>query len=421
MKKIFILSLFSLYSIASFAQSFSVDSRSMSVPRYANQAAIITAIPSPTNGQMVYDNALNQYAYYNGTAWTNFPSASSGPSGPVLWAVNAANRIAANAGYPAGIQVDKITSQASNSSLANALINAEGGGTTFFKYGTTGGAWSISQEAVTGFTLGASSINWRYNDNANPQGTNHLFGYSANALNITGALNATGNGTIGGNLAVTGTSTINGKTIIGTSSATAAGMELRSSTSTDANPDIYFKGTNNVLRYGNNVDGTSIIQTTLSNNTPNTASLSWKHLSNAATPVATPMMSIDGEGDLTVSGFTKLGNITTATTAATANTVAVTRSQPAVKQLYLTGTTNTGTTSFITTDFPHGLDATKIISCEVLINALNNFLTPPQHTTLAGYSYSVYTSSSNVSITFPGTNSTALGGKSFKVLITYIP
>ena len=416
MKKILFTLAILIASLSGFSQSFSVDPRSMSVPRYADQAAIITAIPSPTEGQMVYNNTLDQYAYYNGTAWTNFPSASSS-SGPVLWAVNAANRIAANAGYPAGIQVDKITSQASNSSLANALINAEGGGTTFFKYGTTGGAWSISQEAVTGFTLGASSINWRYNDNANPQGTNHLFGYSANTFNVTGALNATGNGTVGGNLAVTGTGTIGGRTIIGSSTATTAGMEIRSSTATDANPDIYFKGTNNVLRYGNNADGTSIVQTSISNNTPNAASLSWKHLSNAATPVATPMMSIDGEGDLTVNGFTKLGGTAT--------------DVPAIKTKLLTGNI-AANSSGVTTTVAHGLNSGKIVDVKVLVSGLSfivvseNFVDLRSTGSISGYQFSTFTDGTNVYITRSSTNGANIGNgggltSTYRILITYIP
>ncbi|MDZ7933905.1 MAG: hypothetical protein U5M51_02825 [Emticicia sp.] len=77
MKKLFTLILLTI-SYIGFAQSFSADSKSMSVPRYANQTAINTAIPAPAEGMLVFNNALDQFAYYTGTAWTNFPSAGGG-------------------------------------------------------------------------------------------------------------------------------------------------------------------------------------------------------------------------------------------------------------------------------------------------------------------------------------------------------
>ena len=202
MKKTFITFAILIASLSGFSQSFSVDPRSMSVPRYANQAAITAAIPSPTEGQMVYNNTLDQFAYYNGTAWTNFPSASSS-SGPVLWAVNAAGLIAANQGYN-GIEVLNITAVGSHGTLARPLINADGGGTTFFRFGRPQGNWAISEEVVTTPNPSTSSVNWRYNDNASPQAATHLFGYSANTFNVTGALNATGAGTVGGDLTING-------------------------------------------------------------------------------------------------------------------------------------------------------------------------------------------------------------------------
>ena len=413
MKKILVLLLFSLCSIASFAQSFSVNPKSMSVPRYANQAAITAAIPSPTEGMMVYNNALDQLAYYNGTAWTNLPP--TGPAGS-LWTINAAGLIAANQGYN-GIEVLNITAVGSHGTLARPLINADGGGTTFFRFGRPQGNWAISEEVVTTFNQSTSSVNWRYNDNASPQAATHLFGYSANAFNVTGALNATGNGTVGGNLAVTGTGTIGGKTIVGSSTATTAGMEIRSSTGTDANPDIYFKGTNNVLRYGNNTDGTSIVQTSISNNTPSAASLSWKHLTNAATPAATPMMSIDGEGDLTVNGFTKLGGTAT--------------DVPAIKTKLLTGNI-AANSSGLTTTVAHGLNSGKIVDVKVLVSGLSfivvseNFVDFRSTGSISGYQFSTFTDGTNIYITRSSTNGANIGNgggltSTYRILITYIP
>ncbi|MDZ7933903.1 MAG: hypothetical protein U5M51_02815 [Emticicia sp.] len=77
MKNIFFTYLLLLSSF-SFAQSFEANPRFMTVPKYANQGAITTAIPSPTEGMLVYNIALDQYAFYNGTAWSNIPSSSGG-------------------------------------------------------------------------------------------------------------------------------------------------------------------------------------------------------------------------------------------------------------------------------------------------------------------------------------------------------
>lgn len=425
MKKI-ILSfvLIIIVSLSGFSQSFSVDSKSISVPRYSNQAAITAAIPSPTVGMLVYNNALNQYAYWNGSAWTNL---STGTSGPALWSVNTTtNRIEANGGYPNGIEVLRLSTQGS-SSLANPLFNSLGANSVFFRYGTPGSASAIFQESTTGLSFGTSSINWRYADNANPQGITNMFGYGSNTFSITGALNATGNASIGGNLSATGTSALTGKVTVGSSTATTAGVEIRSQTSTDANPDVYFKGTNNVLRFGNNVDGTSIIQTTTSNNTPNSATLAWKHITNAATPVATPMMTLQGDGDLTVNGFTQLGADATTTTAG------VTRSSPAMKTILLTGNIVAGATVY-TTSVPHGLTASKIVEVKVLVSGLNNFIVGEDFVdnrtvaqgAISGYQFTTFTDATNVYILRHQTNGNNINNanglvSTFRILITYIP
>jgi hypothetical protein len=79
MKNFFTILLLSL-SYWGLAQSFSVDGKSMQVPRFANQTAINTAIPTPAEGMLVFNNALDQFAYHTGTAWVNFPSAGGGGS-----------------------------------------------------------------------------------------------------------------------------------------------------------------------------------------------------------------------------------------------------------------------------------------------------------------------------------------------------
>jgi hypothetical protein len=178
MKKTFISFVFLITSLAVFSQSFSVDSKSLSVPRYANQAAITAAIPAPTEGAMVYNNGLDQFAYYNGTVWVNL---STGTSGPTLWTANTTtNRITANIGYPAGIEASRFTSNAVTS-LSLPLINSVGGSNTFLRYGfDPQSTAAIFQESTTNFNIGGSSINWRYGDESNPQVITNLFGYNGN-------------------------------------------------------------------------------------------------------------------------------------------------------------------------------------------------------------------------------------------------
>lgn len=178
MKKILVAFFVLTISLSGFSQSFSVDNRGMSVPRYANQTAITAAIPSPTVGMLVYNNALNQYAYWNGSAWTNFPT--SGGGGNALWIANATTgRIVADGGYPEGIEVGRITSN-STTTLTSPLLNSIGSASAFLRYGRPQTTAAIFQESTTGFNLSSSSINWRFADGSNPQVITNLFGYASN-------------------------------------------------------------------------------------------------------------------------------------------------------------------------------------------------------------------------------------------------
>ncbi len=71
---------------------------------------------------------------------------------------------------------------------------------------------------------------------------------------------------------------------------------------------------------------------------------------------------------VTISGFTKLGNEATTTTAG------VTRSTPAIKTLMLTGSINvalaTETSASLTTSVPHGLNGDKILSVSIVLKPL---------------------------------------------------
>jgi hypothetical protein len=410
MKKIAILLVLLTSSLSGISQSFSVDSKSLSVPRYANQAAINTAIPTPTTGRLVYDNSLNQYAYYNGTTWTNFPTASSPSSN--LWSLNqTTGRIEANSGAPAGIEANRFTSNGSTSAT-NPLINSIGSANTFIRYGHPQGTMSIMQESATAFSLGSTSINWRYYDNANPQVITNLFGYSNTALNVTGGLNATGNTTIGGTNTTTGASSLRGKVTVGTTTSSGNGLEIQSSTTTVASPDIYIKSPNNVIRYGGTSGNAGMMQSVVNSATPSSASMSFVHLDNAATPVQTTMMTLDGEGDMTTFGFTKLGGSGA--------------DVPAIKTKYFTGTMTTANGGWpaASYDIAHGLNFSKIISMSVLVSGLSN-ITVGENSSLGGYQYIAYFDSSNIKLVRGASSAsiTPAAGLNitFKVLVTYIP
>ncbi len=111
MKKLFITFAIIIASSSGFSQSFLVDSKSITVPRYANQTAITAAITAPTVGMLVYNNATNQYAYWNSTAWTNFPTSGGGGSGgTTLWQLDATNRLeVAGTPTPVGVDVPSLT------------------------------------------------------------------------------------------------------------------------------------------------------------------------------------------------------------------------------------------------------------------------------------------------------------------------
>lgn len=407
MKKITILFCLFVCSLMGFSQSFSVDSKSLSVPRYANQTAINTAIPSPTTGTLVYDNSLNQYAYYNGSAWTNFPTSSSPSTN--YWVLNqTTGRVELMAGLPNGIEANRFTSNGVTSATA-PLINSIGNANTFIRYGQPQGNHAIMQESTTGLNTSGTSINWRYYDNANPQGITHLFGYSANTFNITGALNTTGNATING------TSALRGKTTIGTTSTAGNGLEIQSSSTSVTSPDIYIKSPNNIVRFGGTTGTAGMFQSVVNSATPGSASMTWVHLDNAATPVQTTMMSVDGEGDMTVAGFTKLGGFGA--------------DVPAIKTKYFTGTMTTANGGWPAAgyDIAHGLNAAKIIELSVLVTGLSN-ITVGENSSIAGYQYSVFFEGSNIRLlrNTSGTASSSITpaaglNVTFKVLVTYIP
>lgn len=67
--KIIIISLFALTTHAQ--QASEIDSKSVKLPRYADQAAVTLAIPTPAQGMLIYRNDTKSNWYYDGTAWIN--------------------------------------------------------------------------------------------------------------------------------------------------------------------------------------------------------------------------------------------------------------------------------------------------------------------------------------------------------------
>ncbi len=107
--------------------------------------------------------------------------------GGVFWTLNANNRIEANQGFPAGVEMSGFTSQI-NTTLASPLINAIAGASTFLRYGRAQTTAAVFQESTTGFTRAASSMFWKYSDESNPQVITNLFGFtgSTNTFSVNG-------------------------------------------------------------------------------------------------------------------------------------------------------------------------------------------------------------------------------------------
>jgi hypothetical protein len=80
MKNIYRFLFFSLFAINAFAQQATeIDTKSVTLPRYANFAAITTAIVSPTQGMVVYKIGTASNWSNGGTAWVNTLGAVASP------------------------------------------------------------------------------------------------------------------------------------------------------------------------------------------------------------------------------------------------------------------------------------------------------------------------------------------------------
>ncbi len=160
MKTIIIALVITIASLSGFSQSFSVDNRSLSVPRYANQAAVTAAIPTPTEGMLVFDNALDLYSYYNGTAWVNFPAASvsqwqtTGYYTPNDIQFSAGNVIIGNIASNRFLQIQN------QSDLATSLELLARSSTNQMRFTSINPSASLNQKFVGGSTAVTSTLSW---------------------------------------------------------------------------------------------------------------------------------------------------------------------------------------------------------------------------------------------------------------------
>ncbi len=401
MKTILITFTIIIASLSGFSQSFLVDNKSISVPRYANQAAITAAFttpnPAPTDGMLVFNNALDVFVYWNGMAWINFPAASgqtnpidstriiSAAKIPSLQALRTSGTIAAPGATPAG-RLFNIQSYGRSSTAT--LLSGE-----------------ISFRVPQAFTL-----------NSDPASSEIVFSTKGVAAPLTDRMIITENGRFGfGSISSAGF-------------VPSGFMDLNPpSFTTEATPTLHLRGTSSsYIRYSRNNAtngaGVGIVQTnTIGNNSPANALIAWKHYDDTGSPILqTNMMSVTGQGNLTVHGFTKLGGSSAFV--------------PAIKQLLLTGTTagagGNNTTLLITT-VPHSLpDFDKILSTEVSVKGydgststelwFSNGYTGTKNSATNGNTFSTFYDATNVYIERPsGVTGGNLAGRPYRILITY--
>lgn len=345
---------------------------------------------------------------------------ASNPSGPqIRMTINEEGKIGINNNTPIS-QLDLRYDGLSTYGVHNPMLNIKGPDnmvvhTRYSNSATTN--FSVLQEVTPNTALNNSSIRWRWYDNAVPSVGTTMFQWANNSFDITGALSTTGNASIGGTNTTLGTSSLRGKVTIGSTIAASAGLEIQSNSTLVASPDIYLKSNNNIIRYGNVTGNAGMMQSVINSATPGSASMSWVHLDNATTPTQTTMMTLDGEGDLTTAGFTKLGGFGT--------------DVPAIKTKLLTGNIALNT-SGTTTAVAHGLTSSKIIEVKVLVSGLNNVVVSENfvdnRTTgaITGYQFSTFTDPTNIYITRHSTNGANIGNggglvSTYRIFITYIP
>jgi hypothetical protein len=103
---------------------------------------------------------------------------------------------------------------------------------------------------------------------------------------------------------------------------------------------------------------------------------------------------------LEVNGGTKLGS-----------------NAPAIKMLKFTGTT--GNSQGASTQIPHGLNSSKILAVNVLVEYTSGSTVPPSYTINGGYEYHYYVTPSFIDVWMKSANSASILNKPFTILVTY--
>lgn len=119
----------------------------------------------------------------------------------------------------------------------------------------------------------------------------------------------------------------------------------------------------------------------------------------------TPILDMQGNGNVKVSGFTTLGNDPTA---------------PRIKMKTLTSTTGATQGAANSPIMIHGVTASKIISVSVFVDFGSNFFIPPGFVASAGQQYDYQITVSTIETFNHPTNSGNILSKPIKVVITYI-
>jgi hypothetical protein len=200
--------------------------------------------------------------------------------------------------------------------------------------------------------------------------------------------------------------------------------------STVASPVFAFTGGSNVFRYsysGPETDEYALTQETTTGIQQSAASIVWKHYNNSPTPIGTTLFGYSAglmtiNGQTTISGFTKLGN------EATATTLGVTSSVPAVKHKLLTGST---LNNALATAIAHGIasGSSKIVGVSVSVQGTqgNNstiyqfgpgYFTGVNNTTtgtIVNNGFTYYFDDTNIYLE----RSVAAASRPYKILITY--
>jgi hypothetical protein len=209
MKKILFSFALLIASLSGFSQVFLIDSKSITVPRHADFAAISAAIPTPTNGQLVYNNQFNVFLYYNGTSWVSFPSSS----GTQPWTISG-NDIKYNTGN-VGIGIGSATStatldvqRASGTTTTPHLslgITGQASQIVSRYYNGSSGTGGIFQTVVPNTSIANALVKWEHTNGGTPTAMMTLSGPGNFSIN--------GSSTIVGNEVIGGNSTVNGNNI----------------------------------------------------------------------------------------------------------------------------------------------------------------------------------------------------------------